>query len=145
LARSLAVCAARDDTANVRTATADSFPTSARFDPSCACFGHALDLTRPAINRQGNWAAANAAIFDQRLLGLRRVDLQRERFTAMRTNDVCFVNQFHSRVVIAQAIVIASCRIRLRRPTFSARPAFLHRSICGNAIDRPAVHRFVKS
>jgi hypothetical protein len=68
----------------------------ARLGASRACLRDALDLTRPATNLQGNGPAANAAIFDQGLLGLRRVDLQRERFTAVRTNDLCLVNQFHS-------------------------------------------------
>ena len=44
-----------------------------------------------------DWAAANAAIFYQALLALRRVDLKRKRLAAMRTNDLCFVDQFHFR------------------------------------------------
>jgi len=51
------------------------------------------------MNLQGNGPAANAAIFDQCLLALRRVDLQRKRFTAVWTCDVCFVNQFHVRAI----------------------------------------------
>jgi hypothetical protein len=48
---------------------------------------HALDLTRPAMNRERDGPAANRAIFYQRLLGLRRVDLQWKRLSAMRTSD----------------------------------------------------------
>ena len=62
---------------------------------SRARFGHAFDLARSRVNRQHNRPATNAAIFDQRLFGLGCVDLQREGFTAMRTNDVGFVNQLH--------------------------------------------------
>jgi hypothetical protein len=57
-----------------------------------------LDLAGPAMNRQGNGTAANAAIFHQGLLALRRVDEERKRFSAMRTGDFCFVDQFHCRV-----------------------------------------------
>jgi hypothetical protein len=62
---------------------------------SAGPFGYALDLTRSAMNCQRNRPATNAAIFDQRLFGLGCVDLQREGFTAVRTNNVCFVNQLH--------------------------------------------------
>ena len=51
------------------------------------------------MNRQGDGPAANAAIFGQCLLTLRRVDEERKRFTAVRTGDVCFVNQFHVRAI----------------------------------------------
>ena len=47
------------------------------------------------MDRQSNGAAADSAIFDETLLGLRRIDLEREDFAAMWTNDLCFVNQFH--------------------------------------------------
>ena len=48
------------------------------------------------MDRQGDRPAADGAIFNECLFGLRRVDLERERFTAVRTNDVCLVNQFHN-------------------------------------------------
>ena len=41
-------------------------------------------------NGQIDRAAANAAIFDQRLFGLRGVDLQRKNFAAVRTGDFSF-------------------------------------------------------
>ena len=41
-------------------------------------------------NDQIDRAAANAAIFDQRLFGLRSVDLQRKNFAAIRTGDFSF-------------------------------------------------------
>ena len=50
------------------------------------------------MNRQGNGPAANAAIFDQGLLALRSVDEERKRFSAVRTSDLRFVDQFHGRV-----------------------------------------------
>ena len=49
------------------------------------------------MNSEHDWAAANAAIFDQALLALRRVDLKRKCLAAMRTDDFCFVDQFHFR------------------------------------------------
>src|ERR1700686_930538 len=62
---------------------------------SSSPLAHVLDLTGPTMNRQHDWPAADAAIFDQGLLTLRRVDLKRKRLAAMRTNDFRFVNQFH--------------------------------------------------
>ena len=49
------------------------------------------------MDRQDYGAAANAAVFDQPLLGLRCVHLERESLAAMRADDVDFVNQFHSK------------------------------------------------
>jgi len=48
------------------------------------------DNTRLALDRQVDRAAANRAVFDQRLFGLRRVDLQRKNLAAMRTSDFSF-------------------------------------------------------
>src|ERR1700720_3319232 len=62
---------------------------------SSSPLAHAIDLTGPAMNGQHDWPAADAAIFDQALLALRRVDLKRKGLAAMRTNDFRFVNQFH--------------------------------------------------
>jgi len=39
--------------------------------------------------------AAHGAVLDQRLFGLRGVDLERENFTAMRTSDVGFNQELH--------------------------------------------------
>jgi hypothetical protein len=47
------------------------------------------------MNRQHDRAAAHAAIFDQGLLALRRIDLERKRLATMRADDLRFVNQFH--------------------------------------------------
>jgi hypothetical protein len=43
-----------------------------------------------------NRPAANGAVFDQRLITLRGIDLNRELFTAVRTNDLGFGDQFHA-------------------------------------------------
>jgi len=39
--------------------------------------------------------AAHGAVLDQRLFGLRGVDLERENFTAMGTSDVGFNQELH--------------------------------------------------
>jgi hypothetical protein len=49
----------------------------------------------PTLNTQVNRAAADAAIFDQRLLRLRGVDLQRKNFAAVRTGDFGFNDELH--------------------------------------------------
>jgi hypothetical protein len=46
-------------------------------------------------NGQIDRAAANAAIFDQRLLGLRGIDLQRKNLAAMRASDFGFDDELH--------------------------------------------------
>jgi hypothetical protein len=46
-------------------------------------------------NSQIDRPAANAAIFDQRLLRLRGVDLQRKNFAAVRTGDFGFNDKLH--------------------------------------------------
>jgi hypothetical protein len=46
-------------------------------------------------NGQIDWATANAAVFDQRLLGLRGIDLQRENLAAMRTGNFSFNDKLH--------------------------------------------------
>src|ERR1700737_621898 len=46
-------------------------------------------------NTQIDRAATNGAVFDQRLLRLRGVDLQRKNFAAMRTGDFGFDDKLH--------------------------------------------------
>jgi len=53
------------------------------------------EYARLTTNRQIDRPAANAAIFDQRLLGFRRVDPQRKNFAAVWTSDFCFDDELH--------------------------------------------------
>src|SRR5260370_31737260 len=62
-------------------------------------------------NGQIDWAATNAAIFDQRLLRLRGVDLQRENFAAVRTGDFGFNDKLH---LLWRRFVSMSCRAQSR-------------------------------
>ena len=62
---------------------------------SAASFFHTFDFTGPATNRERDRPAANRAILDDGLLGLRSVDFQRETLAAMRTRYLGFDNQFH--------------------------------------------------
>jgi hypothetical protein len=43
-----------------------------------------------ATNGQIDWPTANRAIFDERLLRFRSIDLQRKNFAAVRAGDVDF-------------------------------------------------------
>ena len=45
--------------------------------------------------RQIDWPAANGAVFDQRLVELRRVDLQRKSFATVGASDFGFDEKFH--------------------------------------------------
>jgi hypothetical protein len=66
-------------------------------------FADTFNFAGAAMNGQHDRAAANAAIFHQGLLPLRRVDLKQKRLTAMRTDDFRFVNQFHG--VVSDSIL----------------------------------------
>ena len=66
-------------------------------------FADTFNFAGAAMNRQRDWPAADAAIFNQCLLALRSVDLKQKRLTAMRTDDFRFVNQFHG--VVSDSIL----------------------------------------
>jgi hypothetical protein len=53
------------------------------------------DLTGSTADGQSDWATADGAILDDRLLRRGGVDLQRKRFSAMRTPDLSCDCQFH--------------------------------------------------
>ena len=48
---------------------------------------------------QSHWPAADRTVFDECLIGLRRVDLERKPFSAMRTTHLSFDRKFH-RIVL---------------------------------------------
>ena len=70
------------------------------------------------MNAQHDRAAANAAIFDEGLFPLRRVDLQRKRLAAMRADNLRFVNQFH--FVLSRSRACQMIRVDQRPGEFSS-------------------------
>jgi hypothetical protein len=65
-------------------------------DMTSGCLANKIDNgARMTANCEINRPAANRAVFNERLVRLRGVDLQRENFAAMRTGGVNFNKKFH--------------------------------------------------
>src|SRR2546423_14938326 len=88
------------------------------------------------MDRQCDRPATYGAIFDQRLLALRSINPERERFAAVRTNDFCFDGKFHSQKVCELA------RLGLTRP--STPSTFLLRSGSRRQRWNPAMTYFLR-
>src|SRR5206468_5716875 len=58
-------------------------------------FNDAEHFARAASKSERDWAAADAAIFDQRMVALRGIDLQGEDLATMRTRHVDLSQQIH--------------------------------------------------
>jgi hypothetical protein len=72
--------------ASARPGRAEAHPSEldSKSLPDCQC----NDFARSAADRQVNRPAADAAIFDQILFGLRSIHFKAEHFSTMRTRDI---------------------------------------------------------